>query len=237
MNPEPGFKQKMAPAEKALPLPVEIAQDIAQISENGILYLSKESDREISSDKNTTNIFKEQPIVSKVNVAKEQNLTEIIGSNGPLAKKIVKKQEGPLAIGKILKRLPQSTGGKTVNYLVKLGDTLMKIAFEKYGNYLRWREIYKSNKNKMSHWTKMAVGTELVIHNVKYVYIKKEGTPYLIRKGDTLKSISKQIYGTSSKWQEIWRNNPQLVLNPKKIYAGFKIYYKELEQRQPTQTK
>lgn len=116
-------------------------------------------------------------------------------------------------------------GGKTISYMVKLGDTLMKIAFEKYGNYLRWKDIYSINKNKMKSTRKMQVGTELTIENVKYVYIKKDGNPYLIRKEDTLKSISKKLYGTSDRWKDIWRNNPQLIKNPKKIYAGFTLYY------------
>lgn len=116
-------------------------------------------------------------------------------------------------------------GGKTVSYIVKMGDTLMKIAFEKYANYLRWKDIYKVNKNKMISPKKMKIGTELTIENVKYVYVKKDGQPYLIRKEDTLKSISKKLYGTEDKWKDIWKNNPQLVQNPKKIYSGFTLYY------------
>ena len=112
----------------------------------------------------------------------------------------------------------------------------MKIAFEKYGNYLRWREIYKLNRHKMDHYTKMAVGTVLTIQNVKYVYIQKNGRPYLIRNGDTLKSIAKNLLGTTEKWREIWKNNPQLIINPKKIFAGFTLYYNE-ESRNPTSTK
>lgn|GEM_PF-3003783 len=144
------------------------------------------------------------------------------------------KGKGPLmrgrkgrlgAITNYKSTLPPLKGGKTVSYIVKLGDTLMKIAFEKHANYLRWKDIYKVNKNKMISPRKMKVGTELTIENVKYVYIKRDGQPYLIKKEDTLKSISKKLYGTENKWKDIWKNNPQLVQNPKKIYSGFTLYY------------
>lgn len=161
---------------------------------------------------------------------------------GPLALSLKKKKNGPLNFRSKISGsgLEPLTGGKTVSYVVRLGDTLMKIAFEKYANYLRWKDIYKVNKNKMSSPERMQVGTELTIKNVKYVYIKRDGKPYLIRKMDTLKSISQKLYGTPDRWEEIWKNNPQLVRNPKKIYAGFTLYYQEpnkvdgVEMREPT---
>ncbi len=149
---------------------------------------------------------------------------------GPLMRSKRGMASGPLKLkrpggGYYKANKTKLTGGKTISYIVKLGDTLMKIAFEKYGNYLRWKDIYQVNSHKMKSPRKMQVGTELMIENVKYVYIKKDGNPYLIKKEDTLKSISKKLYGTSDRWKDIWRNNPQLIKNPKKIYAGFTLYY------------
>jgi nucleoid-associated protein YgaU len=146
----------------------------------------------------------------------------LAGGKGPL----MRGRKGKLgALTNYKSSLPPLEGGKTVSYIVKLGDTLMKIAFEKHADYLRWKDIYSVNKDKMISPRKMKVGTELTIENVKYVYIKRDGKPYLIRKEDTLKSISKKLYGTEDKWKDIWKNNPQLVKNPKKIYAGFTLYY------------
>lgn len=151
----------------------------------------------------------------------------LIKQDGPLAKTMVRKKRGPLNFKSQLEgsSLPELKGGKTVNYIVRLGDTLMKIAFEKYANYLRWKDIYKINKDKMKSPERMQVGTELTIKNVKYIYIKRDGKPYLIRKMDTLKSISEKLYGTQDRWKDIWKNNPELIRNPKKIYAGFTLYY------------
>lgn len=147
----------------------------------------------------------------------------LAGNKGPLTR----NKRGRIgALTNYKQNLEPLQGGKTVSYIVKLGDTLMKIAFEKYANYLRWKDIYQLNKNKMISPRKMKVGTELTIANVKYVYIKRDGKPYLIKKEDTLKSISKKLYGSENKWKDIWKNNPQLIQNPKKIYAGFSLYYK-----------
>ncbi len=236
-----GFYGRMAPARASAPLPVEIAKDIASISEEGILYITEEDivaevkdallekhgrisgqplpkgqravDRRTASNRGGSRVQKKKPgFLSK-------------NRRGPLLKsRRGSKRRGPLTIGK--SHLPPLKGGKTVTYIVRLGDTLMKIAFDKYANYLRWKDIYHVNKNKMASPRKMRVRTELTIHNVKYVYIKKDGLPYLIRKKDTLKSISKKLYGTPDRWKEIWKNNPQLIQNPKKIYAGFTLRYK-----------
>ncbi len=162
--------------------------------------------------------------------------------SGPLALSLKRKKSGPLNFRNKISgsSLPPLQGGKTVSYIVRLGDTLMKIAFEKYANYFRWKDIYKINKNKMKSPERMQVGTELTIKNVKYVYIQRDGQPYLIRKMDTLKSISQTLYGTPDRWEDIWKNNPQLIKNPKRIYAGFTLYYSSpnkdnsVERREPT---
>lgn len=237
-----GFYGRMAPTKNSAPLPVEIAKDIASISEEGILYITEE---DIIAEVKDALLEKHgkmagQPLpegqrkkrgvaTSKSRkLAQKKEEPEFLSKNrrGPLMKsrRGVRRRRGPLTIGK--SSLPPLRGGKTVSYIVRLGDTLMKIAFDKYANYLRWKDIYHINKNKMSSPRKMRVGTELTIKNVKYVYIKRDGLPYLIRKEDTLKSISKKLYGTPDRWKEIWKNNPQLIQNPRKIYAGFTLRYK-----------
>ncbi len=116
------------------------------------------------------------------------------------------------------------------SYVVKKGDTLMKIAFEHYGNLYRWREIYETNKEKLIGFNQLIPGTSLVIKGVEYVVIEKNGHPYLIEKGDTLLNISRGLYGSHQFWGEIWKNNPQLIQDPNKIYAGFKLFYPPLSE-------
>lgn len=224
-------------------LPAEIAHEISELTSAGVILVQERPEPEIIVEPEKRKVQKvpqqvvakniepiEKPaevlppkIVSKKIVKpKEVEVKPFLLSKGPLAKGSKKKRKGLLGFrGKVNRSLK----GETIYYKVRLGDTLMKIAFEKYGNYLRWREIYKANRNKMKHYTKMRIGTVLTINNVEYVYIRKLGRPYLIRKNDTLKSIAKSVYGTPSRWRDVWKNNPQLIMNPKKIYAGFTLYY------------
>jgi nucleoid-associated protein YgaU len=113
-------------------------------------------------------------------------------------------------------------------YIVKPGDTLMKISFEKYGDIYQWRNILNDNRDKIINKSVLFPGTELTINDVDYVVIEKNGSPYLIKKNDTLVKISKSVYGTGLEWKHIWQNNPQLIKDPNKIYAGFTLYYQDL---------
>jgi hypothetical protein len=51
------------------------------------------------------------------------------------------------------------------------------------------------------------------------------GDKYLIKHGDTLGTISNDLYGTSSKWKKLWKNNRELIKDPNRIFAGFYLYY------------
>ncbi len=117
--------------------------------------------------------------------------------------------------------------GSTEQYRVRHGDTLMKIAFEKFGNVYRWREIHDTNRAKLGDSTRLTPGDILIIAGIEYVVIQRNGVPYLIRRNDTLGKISKSVYGVTEHWRAIWKNNPQLIHNPNKIYAGFTLYYQK----------
>lgn len=109
-------------------------------------------------------------------------------------------------------------------YVVKNGDTLMKIAFELYTDIGKWQDL--------AAWNNIASGSLVVGMNLKYkMYIEKyqwnpTGTPYLILQGDTLGRISNTVYGTSARYLDIFNNNRPLIKNPDRIYAGFTLYYK-----------
>jgi LysM repeat protein len=120
-----------------------------------------------------------------------------------------------------------SGGSETKKYKVKNGDTLMKISFESYGDIYRWREILNANRDKIKNYSDLKPGTELTINGVGYVVIEKNGKPYLIVRHDTLGKISNKVYGSNRFWKELWQNNPQLIHNPNKIYAGFTLYYRD----------
>lgn len=116
--------------------------------------------------------------------------------------------------------------GEAIDYAVQSGDTLMKIAFETYGDLYRWKDIYEWNKGTLSSPSGVRKGMRLKLEKpATSVVIERNGDKYLIKKGDTLGTISDEVYGTKAKWKKIYENNRQLIKDPNKIFAGFSLYY------------
>jgi phage tail protein X len=119
-----------------------------------------------------------------------------------------------------------SGGSGEESYTVRTGDTLMKIAYEVYGDIFRWKDIYEANKGVIHDPNSVPSGVSLKIEKPETpVVLEKNGERYLIKQGDTLGKISNVLYGTRSRWKELWENNKQLIRNPNKIFAGFYLYY------------
>jgi nucleoid-associated protein YgaU len=116
--------------------------------------------------------------------------------------------------------------GESSDYSVQSGDTLMKIAFEVYGDLYAWKRIYELNKDVVRDPNRIPRGTKLKLEAPQSpVSVQRSGDRYVIKKGDTLGKISNQVYGTPEKWRKIWDNNRQLIKDPNRIYAGFTLYY------------
>lgn len=116
--------------------------------------------------------------------------------------------------------------GQYQDYMVQAGDTLMKIAFETYGDLYQWRRIYEANRDKLQDPNVLPAGVSIRVESPSSpVVIERNGERYLIKKGDTLGKISTDVYGTASKWRKIWENNRQMIKNPDEIFAGFYVYY------------
>lgn len=121
--------------------------------------------------------------------------------------------------------------GELTEYKVQKGDNLMKIAFETYGDMYQWKRIYDKNRAIINDFNNLQAGTMLKIEKpLNQVIIQRNGESYLINYGDTLLSISSDVYGMKTKWKRIWHNNPQLIKDPNRIYAGFYLYYLFTEQ-------
>ena len=206
-------KVKVSAVANPVPIPIEVATDISQIMQgkapsSAPTVFTKEVPEASASTEPESNSDSE-----------EESVTEA-KKNPPL------KVSGDV---KINQRGPAKSNGQDQSYQVRVGDTLMKISFEKYGNVYRWRQIYEQNKKLIANYNVLVPGTVLTIYGVEYVLIEKNGKPYLIRKNDSLVKISKTIYGNSKEWKNLWHNNRQLIHNPNKIYAGFTLYYQPTE--------
>lgn len=142
---------------------------------------------------------------------------------------IVKEQELDV-IPKINHQIAQSSmnhkeAGSISHYTVKKGETLMQIAFKIYGDISKWKEIKNLNPNVSS--TALTAGSKIkyVTPDMEFSWVPV-GTPYLIKSGDTLGTISNEFYSTPAKWKTLWENNKPLIKDPNKIYAGFTVYAK-----------
>ncbi len=115
-------------------------------------------------------------------------------------------------------------GGGFGQYTVQSGDTMMLVSFKVYGDYTRWKSI--ANLNSQVNAQALVAGETLKykLPSEKFEW-RPNGTPYLIRTGDTLGTISKDKYGTASKWKSLWENNRPMIKNPNLIFAGFTLYY------------
>ncbi len=119
-----------------------------------------------------------------------------------------------------------STSGESENYTVESGDTLMKIAFEKYGDLYRWKAIREWNADRLGASGLLKKGMVLRLEQPESpVTIQRNGEKYFIKEGDTLGLISSDVYGTTRKWRKLWENNRQMIRDPNRIFAGFTLYY------------
>ncbi len=117
-------------------------------------------------------------------------------------------------------------GGEVKNYQVQKNETLMMIAFKLYGDYRKWHDLARLNRDRLGNSNRVAEGTNLRYEDYGTNFSwNPDGEPYLIKLGDTLSLISNNVYGTRSKWPSIWNNNKPLIRDPNRIYAGFTLYY------------
>jgi nucleoid-associated protein YgaU len=205
--PSGAFRGTAAIRNQTIPLPVDIAENILAIENGQIIDNSAQQNKE---KENNLNAILRKKLSNKKSA-------QMIDQTHPLSgrRKFTRST-----------RSPDSSFGKKVNYKVKAGDTLMKIAYSKYGDIFRWRDIYSENQHIIKNYNQIKVGQTLLLNGDEFVVIDKNGEPYLIRKGDTLVKISKKIYQSPLYWRRIWKNNSQLIRDPNKIYAGFTIYYR-----------
>ena len=109
---------------------------------------------------------------------------------------------------------------KIQHYQMQQEDTLMLVAFKIYGDYRKWKDLLLLNKDKELG---KGVIIDYIIPDQSFEWNPK-GVPYLVKKGDTLKTISQKKYGTVKRWKSILENNRPLIHTPELIFAGFTLY-------------
>ncbi len=128
--------------------------------------------------------------------------------------------------------------GEMGSHVVAKNETLMLIAFKIYGDYAKWRDLAKWNADTVGSSFVITEGMSLKyqVPAEKFVW-NPSGNPYLIKRGDTLGTISTDVYGVNKYWRDIWDNNRPLIKDPNVIFAGFTIFTPVMESRNLANTK
>lgn len=110
-------------------------------------------------------------------------------------------------------------------YKINKGDTLATIALNYYGSYKYSNNIYKINKEYFKKHDMLYVGYTLNLDKSMMIQRPVTGenqTIYRVKAGDTLGIISKMVYGTYAKYNQLMLLNPQ-IKNVNLIYEGQEI--------------
>ncbi len=171
------------------------------------------------ADEFTDTPSEDQPAAETTEAPVEPTSDDVVVSNNePLVQESSLENTTPVV----------SEPGSLKQYTVQQNETLMMISFKLYGDYARWKELANENASTLKGGT--VVRTGMILNYVspaeEFVW-NPQGNPYLIKTGDTLGTISKEVYATVKKWKLLWENNKPLIKDPNKIYAGFTMYYLE----------
>ncbi|MFN7954063.1 MAG: LysM peptidoglycan-binding domain-containing protein [bacterium] len=118
------------------------------------------------------------------------------------------------------------------NYTVQKGDTLASIARAQYRNEQAWTLIYAANRDRLSHPSDVRAGMRLVLPPASTPIpsaaesvpaSRASGTTYTVRKGETLYSIAKKMYGSTTYWTLIRDANRAKIEASGDVRAGTKL--------------
>lgn len=119
-----------------------------------------------------------------------------------------------------------------IYYTVQEGDTLWKIAENMYGMGQYWEKIYRDNAELITDPDHIYVGWVLSIYpitetaDIAEEVIQGE-TTYVVKPGDTLWKIAKEVYGQGWRWRRIYKANKGVISDPGSLHVGQTIVIPE----------
>ncbi len=118
--------------------------------------------------------------------------------------------------------------GSKMSYIVQKGDTLAKIAARIYGDSNKWTEIanFTGLANPRLIYPGDVVYYQLTEQSMTFAgtYDSARRSEVQIQQGDTLATIAGRVFGNSSLWKLIWRQNDRID-NPDRLTAGSTLFY------------
>jgi nucleoid-associated protein YgaU len=195
----------------------DIAMEAASVQRSIASIGTEEADDFIAQEEE---MYKDDPVVAEENmyqddpVVAEENMYADESQNNNF-------QTGSQTDGEIFQE-----------YIVQKNDSLMLISFKLYSRFDNWKTLADWNGidsqsdylitegDKLKFKVSAADGTNWV----------PSGNPYLVKVGDYLGLISKNVYeGNARFWYDIWKNNDTLIKDPNRVFVGFTLYTEPFE--------
>lgn len=118
--------------------------------------------------------------------------------------------------------------GSKMAYVVEQGDTLGKISQKIYGSNGRWQEM--ATLSGITNPSRIFPG-DLIYYTLDEAAVPFAAAYESIQKneeqvqpGDTLATIAQRVYGTTTAWRSIWRQNDHIE-NPDLVPPGTAVMY------------
>ncbi len=139
--------------------------------------------------------------------------------------------EPPAADREVAPVPPAAPSASSRTYLVHKGDSLRSIARSQYRNEQAWTLIYAANRDRLESPEDVRAGMRLVLPPASTPIpspravspASSGGSTYTVRKGDTLHSIAKKMYGSTTYWTLIRDANRAKVEGSGDVRAGTKL--------------
>src|SRR5215203_2685348 len=129
------------------------------------------------------------------------------------------------------RRVVESTARQTADqrdnghvHVVKSGDDLWSLSEHFYGDGRQWRKIAMANPRLLSGGPdRLEPGWQLTIPDLASSDAESETRTVVVKRGDTLSSIAKEIYGSDSDWPRILHANRAQLSDPDDIVPGLRL--------------
>ena len=109
-------------------------------------------------------------------------------------------------------------------HLVEVGDDLWSLSEHYYGDGRQWRKIAMANPKLLTGGPdRLEPGWRLNIPDVESPDAGSEARTIVVRQGDTLSSIAKEVYGSESQWPRILRANRAQLGDADDIVPGVRL--------------
>lgn len=132
----------------------------------------------------------------------------------------------------------KATPPQTFDYTVKSGDTMSSIAEDWFGDRNKWSLIAKENPLVDPSTLRIGQKLHLPPKDAQPAKVKEQVVPdkntYIVRSGDTLAKIARELFNDVSKWEAIYNANKSVIGNdPANLKAGMKLTIPDLSKKTP----